>query len=117
MTPQAFLAAYPEFRQADSVLVAAKLAEAATRMGMAGDGQNVWGPFALPNAPGAPPVQPTTADVAQGALAAHYLITSPFGTGLRIDMSKSNGDSVYLQKFKDLEASVAGGFSVAGVVV
>ena len=51
-------------------------------------------------------------DSAQGNLAAHYLISGPFGTQLRLD-PKGNGNSMYMEAFRDLELSVAGGFAVA----
>jgi hypothetical protein len=115
MTPAAFFASFPEFQDTDAIIVAAKLQAAATRMGMAGDGINVWGPFAPAAAPGQPQSQ-TTADLAQGNLAAHYLVSSPFGTNMRLD-PKSNGRSIYLDVFEDLMYSVCGGFAVAGITV
>lgn len=106
---------FPEFRDTDQTMIAAKLNAASARMGMSGDGQNIWGPFAPIAAPGTPQSM-TIADWAQGNLAAHYVITSPFGTALRLD-PKSNGRSSYLLVFEDLELSVAGGFLCAGAIV
>jgi hypothetical protein len=110
MTPAAFLACYPEFRRTDPTLVTAKLTQAAAQMG--GPDPTVWGPFADVAQPGQPQGQ-TIADVAHGALAAHLLITSPFGTDMRLD-PKSKGRSSYLDVFDEMRLAVASGPQVAG---
>jgi len=121
MTPNDFMLNFPEFNRTDRLLVAAKLNMAAARMG--GPDVGVWGPFAQPSAaiqsggptvPGGPTPM-TIADMAQGNLAAHYLVTSPFGTELRLE--PGNGRSSYLDAFDELCQCVAGGFLVSGVVI
>lgn len=105
-----FQAHFPEFRETDPQLVVAKLQAAAARMG--GPDVTVWGGFAQPGQ------LPTIADIAQGNLAAHYLIKSPFGTEMRASADKNaTSRSSYLDVFEDLVQSVAGGFAVSGVVV
>lgn len=107
-----FLAAFPEFRDTDPTLIAAKLAQAAARMG--GPDPGVWG-GSSPDATGA---SMTLADSAQGYLAAHLLKTSPMGTQLRQSgEGKGDGKTGYLRCFEDLlETAVAmsGSFVVAG---
>lgn len=114
MTPNDFFLNFPEFKDTDPVLVAAKLNEAATRMG--GPDATVWGAFATPTPATAAsgPTKMNIADIAQGNLAAHYLISSPFGTEMRLEAG--DGSSTYLRKFEELEQAVAGGFVVAGVM-
>ncbi len=116
MTPAAFLQCFPEFEGVSPTLIGAKLAMAATRMGMAGDGVNVWGPFApQTNTPSLASM--ALADVAQGNLAAHYLIASPMGASTLLVANKAGkSSSFYLEAFGELEQGVAGGFAVAGVV-
>jgi hypothetical protein len=91
-----FTRLFPEFAQTDAVLRQAKLLEAATRMG--GPDATVWGPFAAPGTP------PFIADTAQGNLAAHYLIASPFGGPTRLN--PKSGRSTYLDKYEELERIV-----------
>lgn len=121
MTPNDFLLNFPEFKGTDRLLIAAKLNEASARMG--GPDQSIWGAYAMPTPAtqsGGPtqaggPTPMTIADMAQGNLAAHYLIISPFGSELRLE--PGNGESSYYAKFEELQQAVAGGFAVAGVVV
>jgi hypothetical protein len=94
---------FPEFAQSDQTYVTAKLSEAAVRMGgniVAGPAR-IWGCFAPSGSP------PTIADMAQGNLAAHYLISGPYGTELRLD-PKGNGRSQYLDKYEELERAQCG---------
>lgn len=103
-----FLTHFPEFKNTDSRLVDAKLAAAAARMG--GPDASIWGG---PTAPGQPL---TRADLAQGNLAAHYLVTTPFGTEFKL--SDDGGKKTpYLDAFEDLQLSAAGGFACSGFVV
>ena len=108
MTPDVFLQSFEEFVQVSPIVVQAKLLQAAARMGGASTGEpdpTVWGPVASLGQ------NPTIADIAHGNLAAHYLITSPYGAPMRLKGSKG---STYLDVFNDLELSVAGGFIVSG---
>jgi hypothetical protein len=119
MGPGAFLQSFPEFEETRASLILAKLAEAAARMG--GPNTSVWGSFAaqpvatmLATLP-LPPVPMLLADIAQGYLAAHLLLTSPYGSEMTLD-PKSKGRSSYLDRFEELESGVAAasGFVVAG---
>lgn len=96
---------FPEFRETDPQLIVAKLQAAAARMG--GPDSSVWGSFAASGQ------NPTLADIAQGNLAAHYLIKSPFGTEMRKADDDSSGSS-YFDVFEELQEAVAGGGIVAG---
>lgn len=111
MTPAAFLQSFPEFADTSSVLVNAKLMQAAAMMG--GPDNTVWPAFALPGQP------MTLSDVAQGNLAAHYLALSPFGTEMRLKTRQGSGDGVkttYWTVWQDCADAVVGGFVVAGQV-
>jgi hypothetical protein len=110
VSPGDFLRLFPEFRETDGALIAAKLNAAAARMG--GPDFGVWPPFAVPTQPPAPPAQMSLTDLAQGNCAAHYLISSPFGTDMRLEPGGS-GRSVYLDLFDELCAAVGGTFVVA----
>lgn len=109
MTKTQFLQSFPEFRDTDPILIDAKLAQASARMG--GPDVTIWGAFSTPGA------QLMLADIAQGNLAAHYLVRSPFGTQLSADKNSSGGSTSYLEVFLECEQAVAGGFAVSGWVV
>lgn len=121
MGPTDFFINFPEFQgMTDPLLVAACLNRAAVAMG--GPNVAVWGSFATPTPairsggttlPGGTTI-PTTADLAQGNLAAHYLVSSPFGTEMRLQPG-GDGRSSYLLEYERLLETVAGGFLVAGV--
>jgi hypothetical protein len=110
LTVQQFFQNWPEFAQTNPVYVQACIGRAASRMG--GPDYSVWGNPTTPTTPPAPPAILTNVDSALGNLAAHYLISGPYGTNLRLD-PKGNGRSMYLRAFEDLELTVAGGFAVA----
>ena len=114
MTPASFLQFFPEFEQTSPTLVAAALARAAAHMG--GPDTTVWGPLGTASSP--PSVAAMTqADIAQGNLAAHYLVASPFGTSTLLVAPKSGkSSSIYLETFEDIQAGVAcaGGMVVSG---
>ena len=112
MNRSMFLAHYPEFLDTDARLVDAKLAQAAARMG--GPDTSVWGSFAAPTTPPAGPPQPTIADLAQGNLAAHLLVTTPFGTAFKLDDAAAGKKTPYWAEYEVLLESVAGGAIVAG---
>lgn len=102
-----FLKLFPEFAETNPLLVSAKLQLAAARMG--GPDYSVWGP---PSS--TPGVTPSLADTAQGNLAAHLLMTSPFGTSTLLVQKKGDSSkTAYLEAFEELELAVAGGFQVA----
>jgi hypothetical protein len=103
---------FPEFAQTAPTLIAAKLAQASAFMG--GPDASVWGAFATPTAPPAPPPVPTQADIAQGNLAAHYLWSSPFGTVTVVAPGQEPSTSPYLGIFEELRDARCGGFLVAG---
>ena len=100
-----FLTHYPEFGQTDQGHVQAKLNEAAARMG--GPDPRVWGSFATS------PQPPNLTDMAQGALAAAFLDTSPFGTETRL--AKDEKTSTYWVKWEEYAMCVTGGVTVAGL--
>lgn len=109
MTPAAFLQSYPEFFETSPTLVNAKLQMAAARMG--GPDNAVWPAFATTGQ------LMTISDVAHGALAAHYLAISPFGTEMRLKPRAGSGDEVrttYWTVWQECCDIVAGGFVVAG---
>jgi len=107
VTPATFLQLFPEFQETNALLIQGKLTLAAARMG--GPDYTVWGP---PANPATNP--PTIADSAQCLLAAHYLMTSPFGVSTLMAQPKSgNSKTPYLEQFEELEQAVAGGFAVA----
>lgn len=108
MDASTFKLHHPEFKETDPQLIVAKLQAAAVEMG--GPDVFVWGAFAGPGQ------NPTTADIAQGYLAADLLITSPFGTELR-QAEGAESPSKYRLQFDRLMIAVGGGFAVAGVVV
>lgn len=122
MTPQDFLLNFPEFRETDKDLVAAALNRAAAEMG--GPDFSVWGNFATPTPPtpwsnpqqGGGPTVPTQADLAHGNMAAHILVSSPFGTEMRLAPGGS-GRSSYLEAFERIMFARCGGIGVAGVVI
>jgi hypothetical protein len=108
LTPAAFLQSYPEYADTSSNVIAAKLAQATARMG--GPDFTVWPQFGTME-------QPTLTDVAQGALCAHYLALSPFGTQMRL--ASKDGISVkttYWTVWEECCDAVVGGFIVAGQV-
>ena len=110
MTPAAFLQSYPEYCDTSPNVVAAKLAQATARMG--GPDFTVWPQFGTS-------AQPTLTDVAQGALCAHYLALSPFGTEMRLKTRQGSGDGVkttYWTIWEECCEAVQGGFIVAGMV-
>jgi hypothetical protein len=114
LTVQQFFLGWPEFYETNPAFVLACLGRAATRMG--GPDYTIWGNPTTVSVPPAAPAALTIADSAQGYLAAHYLISGPYGTNLRLD-PKGNGKSMYLREFEELELAVAGGFAVASRVV
>ena len=111
MTPAIFLQIFPEFAKVDGVLISGKLALAAAEMG--GPDFSIWGNFATPGG------VPTQADMAHGNLAAHYLMTSPFGTSTLLVTPTKGGDgsTPYMQAFERIQLARCGGFVVAGSVV
>lgn len=110
MTLDAFLTLFPEFADTNAVLVQGKLNLAAARMG--GPDGSVWGATASPGQP------PTLADAAQGNLAAHLLMSSPFGVStLLAQPNDGSGKTAYLEAFLEFEQAVAGGIACAGVVI
>jgi hypothetical protein len=116
VTLQQFLQLFPEFRETDAVLVTGKLDLAAARMG--GPDPSVWPPFSTPTVPPASPAQPTVTDMAQANLAAHYLMTSPFGVSTLMVApkgGKASNRTAYLDAYDELEQAVAVPFLVAGV--
>jgi hypothetical protein len=100
-----FLQLFPEFGDTDRVLVQSKLTQAAIRMG--GPDTGVWGSLSAGSGNAL-----TQADLAQGNLAAHYLITSPFGTAQRLDPDK--GKSTYYEAYEEIELASCSGFIVSG---
>ena len=108
MTPAAFLQQYPEYAETSPTLVIAKLRQASARMG--GPDNTVWPAFGTMTVP-------SITDVAQGALAAHYLALSPFGTEMRLKPRAGSGDEVrttYWTVWEECCDIVVGGFVVAG---
>jgi len=87
------------------MLITAKLQLAAARMG--GPDFSVWPAFDTTGS------APSMTDLAQGNLAAHYLISSPFGTETRLD--PKDGGSVYLDAFNDAQEAVVPKFLVAQI--
>jgi hypothetical protein len=101
-----FCKQFPTFAQANQDFIQAKLNEAATYMGV---GRNWrWGSFSNPGQP------LTKADIGQGNLAAHYLISDPAGTEFRLSPD-SDGRSIYLDKYEELAKVVGMGPVVSGV--
>lgn len=105
MDVDGFYAQFPEFvaMGTGQTFVAAALAEASVRMG--GPAVRIWGAFGAGGAL-------TTADMAQGNLAADYLMGNPFGTETRL--ADDGKKSKYRLKFDELMYSVAGGVTVSG---
>ncbi len=114
LTVQQFFLGWPEFADTNPLYVSACLGRAASRMG--GPDYTVWGQPTTTTTPPLPMAALSLVDSAQGNLAAHYLISGPYGTNLRLDPG-GDGKSSYYREFEDLELSVAGGFAVASRVV
>jgi hypothetical protein len=116
VTPAQFLTFFPEFNQVDNAsLIPAKLALAASRMG--GPDVTVWGPFSTPTVPPAAPANPTIADLAQGYLAAHLLMTTPYGVSTLLTPKAADGptSTAYLEAFQELETGLCIPVLVAGI--
>lgn len=94
---------FPEFSEVDENFKQAKLIEAQAYMGVGLPGSR-WGSFGVPGA------LPTQTDFAQGNLAADYIVTSPLGTGFRLE-SAGDGDSAYRKKFEALAEAICGPFA------
>lgn len=105
MNVERFRLQYPEFGQTDQTLVQAKLNKATAYMG--GPNVRIWGTYATDDQP------INQADLAQAALAAHYLATSPFGTETRMQ-EDGEEKTRYYKEFEDLMYARSGGVTVSG---
>jgi hypothetical protein len=108
MTPAAFSKSFPDLRDASPVVVKAKLAQAAARMG--GPDFGVWPAFGTDDAP-------SLTDIAQGNLAAHYLWTSPAGSATLLNQVKgpARANNPYWDVWEECQVMVALGGTVAGM--
>ena len=109
MTPDIFLQNFPELARVGPVLIAAKLAIAAAKMG--GPAANPWGPLAAQGAP------PTIGDAAHGFLAAALIWESPNGGATLLPSMKPGGTkNRYRIEFEEIETALCMGAIVAGGV-
>lgn len=107
VTGDVFLQNFPELTRVGSVLIAAKLAIAAAKMG--GPAVNPWGPLAAQGAP------PTIADAAHGFLAAALIWESPNGGATLLPSMKPGGaKNRYRLEFEEIETALCTGGIVAG---
>lgn len=106
MTPDVFIQNFPELAKVGPVLIAAKLAIAAAKMG--GPAAFPWGPLAPQGSP------PTIADAAHGYLAAALIWESPMGGATLLTTQKSKEKSHYRKEFEEIETALCQGGLVAG---